>query len=111
MKLADLLLENRDLEKSLSIELEKVLGDYSPYVSIGSYAGGRPDSDPLKGKGYGTITFRSNGDVDDSDWQKALDWVESKGFEVTQESNWYEVDPGERTYYPTIKFNFSIEDS
>jgi len=95
--------------KDLTIDIKKILAKYSPYVSMGMYSGDRPDSDPLKDKGYGSISFRSY-ELPDDDWNKALKWVESNGFEVTSDSNYYEEDPGERYYYPKIKFEFDVAD-
>jgi hypothetical protein len=95
--------------KDLTTDIKKILSRYSPYVSMGMYGGDRPDSDPLKDKGYGSISFRSY-ELPDEDWNKALKWVESNGFEVTSDSNYYEEDPGERYYYPKIKFQFNVAD-
>ena len=74
------------------------------------YSGDRPDSDPLKGKGYGDITFRVRGELSDQEWNKALKWVKDKGWEVTSESNFYDYEPGERYWYPKIKFQFNVAD-
>jgi len=102
--------EYKDAQDELNKELSKEFGGVNPYISLGMYAGGRPDSDPLKGKGFGDITFRVRGDLFDQDWKKALKWVESKGWEVTDESNWYDYEPGERHWYPKIKFQFNVAD-
>ena len=37
-------------------ELESKIG-HRPFISMGDYSQDRPDSDPLKGRGYGDITF------------------------------------------------------
>ena len=75
--------EYKDAQDELNKELSKEFGSVSPYISLGMYAGGRPDSDPLKDKGFGDITFRIRGELSDQNWEKALDWVKSKGFEIT----------------------------
>ena len=102
--------EYKDAQDELNKELSKEFGSVSPYISLGMYAGGRPDSDPLKDKGFGDITFRIRGELSDQNWEKALDWVKSKGFEITDESNWYDYEPGERRWYPKIKFQFNVAD-
>ena len=43
----------------------------------------------------------------DSTWNKIVDFVKSKGFEVTQDSNYYDIEPGEREWFPSINFNFN----
>ena len=102
--------EYKDAQDELNKELSKEFSSARPYISLGMYAGGRSDSDPLKDKGYGDITFRINGELSDQEWNKALKWVESKGWEVTDESNWYDYEPGERYWYPKIKFQFNTVD-
>jgi hypothetical protein len=102
--------EYKDAQDELNKELSKEFGSVSPYISLGMYAGGRPDSDPLKGKGFGDITFRVRGELSDQSWKEALDWVKSKGWEVTEDSNWYDYEPGERHWYPKIKFQFNVAD-
>jgi len=102
--------EYKDAQDELNKELSKEFGGVSPYISLGMYAGGRPDSDPLKGKGYGDITFRINEELPDQEWNEVLKWVKSKGWEVTDESNWYDYEPGERYFYPKIKFQFNVAD-
>ena len=102
--------EYKNAQDELNKELSKEFSSARPYISLGMYAGGRPDSDPLKDKGYGDITFRINGELSDQEWNKALKWVESKGWEVTDESNWYDYEPGERYWYPKIKFQFNTVD-
>ena len=97
-------------EKELKQELDSVFGNYRPFINLGMYTGNRPDSDPRKGKGYGSISFTSREELPNEDWSKALKWVESKGFRITSEDNFYEEEPGERRYYPTIKFDFNVVD-
>ena len=50
-------------------------------------------------------------DFEDSTWNKILEYVKSLGYEVTSESNYFEEDPGERYYYPTIKFQFKTDET
>ena len=33
-----------------------------------------------------------------------LNLVKSKGFEVTRDSNYYDIEPGEREWFPRIDF-------
>ncbi len=52
----------------------------------------------------GEITFRMRGEFPDNEWDKILDLIKSRGFEITQDSNWYDIEPGEREWFPKIKF-------
>ena len=103
--------EYKEQEKSLGQELDKILGNYNPSISLGMYSGDRPDSDPLKGRGFGSIQFTIKEDLLPNDWDKALKWVEDKGFDIESESNYYEMEwDGDRAWYPKIKFQFNVED-
>jgi len=103
--------EYKSQEVDLKKELDSQFGDYRPNISLGMYSGDRPDTDPLKGKGFGSITFSVREELDPNDWNKALKWVESKGFEIESESNWYEMEyDGDRAWFPKIKFQFNVAD-
>ena len=78
---------------------------------MGNYSGDREENDPLKGMSFGKITFMTRNDFEDSTWNKILEYVKSLGYEVTSESNYFEEDPGERYYYPTIKFQFKTDET
>ncbi|MDB9847711.1 hypothetical protein OAC50_00840 [bacterium] len=93
-------------ETALAREIDSRFGGDS-YVDMGKYSGNRPDSDPLKDKGYGTITFRTNSEFEDREWTKVLNFVKSKGFEITDESNYYDFEPNEREWFPKIDFTFN----
>ena len=96
--------------KSQEVEIEKELNnlfDSNASVHLGDYAGGRDDNDPLKNKSFGKITFRIRSEFEDSTWNKIVDFVKSKGFEVTQDANYYDIEPGEREWFPSINFNFN----
>jgi|MDSV01.1.fsa_nt_gb hypothetical protein len=99
----------KDVEKKLKKELDSKFGDYRPFISLGYYAD-RDDNDPLKGKGYGDVSFVVREDLPDSDWKKALAWVKSKGFDIKSESNYYELEwDNDRAWYPKIKFEFDVD--
>jgi len=103
--------EYKSQEDDLGKELDSEFRGYRPFISLGTYGGDRPDTDPLKGKGYGSITFSVREELSDNDWNKALKWVKSKGFEIKSESNWYEMDiDDDRAWYPKIKFEFDVAD-
>ena len=103
--------EYKSQEVNLKKELDSQFSNYRPFISLGMYGGDRPDTDPLKGKGFGSITFSVREELDPNDWNKALKWVEDKGFEIESESNWYEMDiDDDRAWYPKIKFQFNIAD-
>ena len=103
--------EYKSQEDNLGKELDSEFRGYRPFISLGTYGGDRPDTDPLKDKGYGSITFSVREELSDNDWNKALKWVKSKGFEIKSESNWYEMDiDDDRAWYPKIKFEFNVAD-
>lgn len=108
MNLLKLILESKDFRKSLEDELNVNFSKYNPGLHIGMYSKDRPDDDPLKDKGFGTITFRYRDDLPQELFEKAIAIVERLGGEVTGKRNQYEAEPGERDYYPTIKFSFSV---
>jgi hypothetical protein len=98
---------------SLEQDLEKEMSKYggNPSVSINKYAGDRADNDPLKDKGFGKVTYRIKSEFPDSEWQELINTINSKkGFRVTQDSNYYDSEPGERDWYPAINFNFDLKD-
>ncbi len=100
--------EFRTQETEYKQELDSMFGDYRPFISLGKYSDGRPDSDPLKDKGFGDVSFVVRNDLPEDEWKKALDWVESKGFEIQSQSNEYELEfDGDRAWYPKIKFHFN----
>lgn len=70
---------------------------------IDSRFGGNPYIDMVGGN-RGTITFRMKGEFPDSEWNEILNLVKSKGFEVTRDSNYYDIEPGEREWFPRIDF-------
>ena len=113
MKLAHIILEGRDFEeyRVLADQLSKEFGNSDVTFSLGEYVGGREDNDPLRGKGFGKMSFRVSDDIAPEEWNKALQFLKSKDYEITEESNYYEVDPGERTIYPTIKFQFDVNET
>jgi len=103
--------EYKSQEDNFGKELDSEFKNYRPFISLGTYGNDRPDTDPLKGKGYGSITFSVREELSDNDWNKALKWVKSKGFEIKSESNWYEMDiDDDRAWYPKIKFEFDVAD-
>lgn len=111
MKLTDVLLEidfdkYKKEEEALEREVNSKFGG-RPSVKMGDYSTGRPEDDPLKDKGYGSVRFFVKSEFDKDEWSKILDFVKSKGFEIRQESNYYDIEPGEREWFPKIDFNFN----
>ena len=103
-------LEYKSQETEYRQELDLMFKNYRPFIDLGRYSGGRPDSDPLKGKGFGDLSFNIRDILPEDEWKKALDWVESKGFEIKSQSNDYEMEfDGDRAWYPTIKFHFDAD--
>lgn len=90
----------------LENKVQQIASQYNPSVSMGYYSEGRPDNDPRKDKGYGEVQFIEKNDVDDITFNKVKDLLKNQGFEITSEDKFYDYDPGERDYYPKIKFEF-----
>ena len=121
MKLAHIILEQKKYFKDVEDTLIWLARQYfknipasDMSVSVGEYAGGRPDSDPRKGRGFATLTFFVKEDLDEKIFKDLLEALEEKfsgrNFKVTNSANWYDYEPGERDYYPTIKVDFNISD-
>mgnify|MGYP000081137563 FL=1 len=112
MKLSNIILNEQNEFKSQIEALERELNqEYRPYVSMGAYHQPRPDSDPLKNKGFGSVTFLHKDELPENEFSKAIASVSSKGYEVDEEqsTNYYENEPGERDYFPKIKFTFNLD--
>ena len=76
---------NENEDDTLAKEIDRLFGG-DPYVRDGE------------------ITFRMKGEFPDSEWNEILNLVKSKGFEVTRDSNYYDIEPGEREWFPRIDF-------
>lgn len=114
MKLSNIILESRDYaqeEKGLERELEKISGVSRIHVTMGDYAGGRPDDDPLKDLSYGSVNFMVHSEFEDLEWDRLVDFIKAKGYDVQQESNYADEEPGERYWYPSIKWHFKSDKS
>ena len=48
------------------------------------------------------IQFDTRSEFSDNEWNEILDYIKSKGFEITKESNYADEEPGERSWYPRI---------
>ena len=92
-------------------ELKSMGIDYNAYVSMRDYSQeGRSEGDKYKGKGFGDIHFIYRDELPEDDFQKAVKFLKDKGFEITSESNYYEVEyDNDRAWMPRIKFQFDIE--
>ena len=98
------------LEKELKKELESKF-DYNPSVHLGYYTEDKDKDDSKYGKGYGSISFNYKDELPKNKWDKILEWVNSKGFNIESESNYYEMEwDRDRAWYPKIKFEFEVQD-
>lgn len=96
------------LKDRIESHFESTYSEYSPYVDCGEYSGGRADDDPRKGRGYGKITFRYKDDIPEDVFEKMKKDLESFGTDITNSGRYYDYEPGERDFYPTIKFDYSL---
>jgi hypothetical protein len=55
----------------------------------------------------GELTIQVKEDIDDNKFEDMVKFIEGYGFKVDkkQSNSYYDVDPGERMWYPTIKFS------
>ena len=112
MKLANILLEQNDeygidsRQQELESLFNRDLKQYSPSLRLGAYSQPREESDPLNMKGFGKVTFMHKDELPEQEFEKARNILIDKGYEITDDSNYYEVD--ERHIYPSIKFHFDL---
>lgn len=109
MKLTNIILEVQEYraeESALAKDISSKFNIDDVTVSLGDFSGGRSDSDPLKDMSFGSITFLVRSDFEETEWNKILDYVRSLGYDIKSDSNYFDEDPGERYYYPSIKFHF-----
>jgi|9_EtaG_2_1085328.scaffolds.fasta_scaffold14688_4 hypothetical protein len=113
MKLLNILLENSEFkqeEEKLKKDLENNFGKYNYVVNLSSYNQDRNDDDPLKGKGFGKVRFMNKEDIDENLFNKVVAFLEKiKGYKITEKTREYDFEPGERDYFPQIKFNFNLK--
>ena len=58
------------------------------------------------GAGYNKLTFRQRDDVDEKTFEQMIQFLERIGYNVDlgQSDRMYDFEPGERHYYPQIRF-------
>lgn len=103
MKLSNVILEDFAKYQQEALKLEKELQDtYNRddiKVSMGQYY--------EKDRGFGKVTYLVRDEIDPAEWKNMKNYLLAKGFEITQESNWYDEDD-DRRWYPDIKFEFDV---
>ena len=112
MKLSNIILESLDYKKEedlLKQELESNFKGYDYIVNMTAYSQDRSDDDPRKGKGFGSVVFHEKKDIDENTFNKVVAFLEVvKKFEIVSKERFYDFEPGERDYFPKIKFNFNL---
>lgn len=105
MKLLNLLLEESTFDQQaeeLEQKLQKTYNRKDISVEMGQYDG--------RDKGFGKVTFYVRETLPEAEWRNIKNTLEAKKYQITQDSNWYEEEPGERRWYPHFKFEFDIVD-
>ena len=106
MKLSNILLEDFNKFKQESEKLESELKDaYNRddiHVNIGQYHG--------RDRGFGKVTFQTQDELPPVEWKSVKNFLAAKGFEITDESNFFDTDD-DRYYYPSIKFEFDANEA
>lgn len=109
MKLSTIILEQdatheyKVASDKLADEIKRASGEDRVFVDMGAYS----DLGPKREKGYGKVTFIKSDTVNPTAFKQVINLLTAKGFEITEEGNWYDEDE-DRRYYPTIKFEFDI---
>lgn len=103
MKLTNIILEELykfdQQAKKLEAELKDTYNRDDIYVTLGQYSG--------KDRGFGKVTFKTQDELPGSEWQNVKNVITAKGYEITQDSNYFDQDK-DRAWYPSIKFEFDI---
>lgn len=88
--------------KALEAELEDTYNRPRISVSMGQYSG--------KDRGYGKVTIFDNESLPPAEWKNMKNLLQAKGFEITQDSNYYDEDE-DRRWYPHFKFEFDVNEA
>ena len=114
MKLANIILnEDNHSEKASSLqkEIDKHHKELNPSVRMAEYDQDRKDDDPLKGRGFGSVTFVIKQDISKDHFDSIKQIITNRGYEIKSSNSDFESDPGERDYYPKINFHFNLQES
>lgn len=108
MKLSSVILENdfggyakfKELGDKLQAELRDAYDSEDIHVRMGQYHG--------RDRGFGKVQIMIDQELPDAQYKNMKNLISAKGYEITGGSNFAEIDPGERSYHPDIKFEFDI---
>lgn len=98
--------EYQNKERELKDQVVKASGIDGKNIAVGMRASSSASLKTEKGSGY--IRFNINDTVDPTAFEQVMNILKAKGYTVTKKSNFYDVEPGERSWYPTIDFEFEI---
>ena len=106
MKLKNIILEDffkfQPQAEKLQDEMRDTYNRDDIFVSMGQYSG--------RDRGYGKVSIKSKYELPTAEWNNIKNFLTAKGFEITQESNWYDSDD-DRDWYPDIKFEFDVNEA
>ena len=85
----------------LQAELRDTYNRDDIHVRIGQYHG--------RDRGFGKVQIMADEELPDALYKNMKNFLSAKGYEITGGSNFADIDPGERSYYPDIKFEFDIK--
>lgn len=109
MKLVNIILQEYEYDRykseasELQKELQKTYKDPTIRVNMGYYS----EDGPKASKGFGKVTFNQKSEVDPSKFKNLVNTLKAKGYEVTDQSNYFDQD-NDRFWFPTISFEFDI---
>ena len=90
--------QDRVMDMGINKSINEDKGDDALAKEIDSRFGGNPRVS------NGRIKFRMKDEFSDGEWGEILNLIKSKGFEIIKDSNYYDIEPGEREWFPTIDF-------
>lgn len=93
-------------ESELKDQVVKASGVDSSDIVVGMKALSSSSLKTEKGRGF--VRFNINDTVDPTAFEQVINLLKAKGYTVTKKSNFYDVEPGERSWHPTIDFEFDI---
>lgn len=104
MKLTDIILSEefkkfKEEADKLQAELRDTYNRDDIHVSLGQYSG--------KDRIFGKVSFLTRDSLPEMEWKNVKNTLTAKGFEITQDSNYYDEDD-DRRWYPDIKFEYDL---
>lgn len=103
MKLSSIVLEDfmkfKDEAEALQNELRDTYNRDDIFINLGQYHG--------RDRGFGKLQITTRDEIAPNEWKNLKNFLTAKGYEITDESNFYDEDD-DRRWYPSLKFEFDV---